>query len=198
MVTQSGVPSRPSALFYFLGVLIILAGAGIFVVTLVGGLTKITGEMSRVVVPGEVTFPCQPGAYTIYHEYESTMNGKVYQAESIAGMSVNLKDGGGNPVALGTPFGSSRYQLGSRAGRSIFAGRVVTGGACTLTAGYPSGSGPETVVAIGRGLGGAIVKIIAVGGISMGAGITIGTIVIVMTARRRRRLPARASNTIPG
>ncbi len=188
MVTPNGVPRRPSGLFYALGILIMIAGVVVFVVTLVGGLTQITGDMSRVVVPGEMTFPCQPGAYTIYHEYESTMNGKVYQADSIAGLSVTVKDGAGNQVALGSPFGSSRYSLGGRSGRSIFAGRVVAGGTCTLAAGYPSGAGPETVISVGRGMGSAIVKILAVGGISMGAGLTIGTIVIVMTARRRRRL----------
>ena len=107
------------------------------------------------------------------------------------------KDGAGKPVALANALGSSRYALGDRKGRSAFAGRIETEGTCSLSATYPSdwipGPGSEVVLAVGRGFGGMLTKILAVGGISLGAGILIGTLVIVMTARRRRRIPPRAS-----
>ena len=88
-------PIRPGTWLY--GVATILAVAGVAVVVvgvvfLVGRVTGIGSDFQRVVVPGSGTITLgEPGKYTIYHEYMSTLGGRVYSSpQGLAGLSFRL------------------------------------------------------------------------------------------------------------
>lgn len=54
----------------------------------------------QVVVPGEMELTLDSGSYTIFHERQSTVDGRIFSADGIAGLGVTLTSAAGEPVAL--------------------------------------------------------------------------------------------------
>lgn len=181
---------------YFLAPLVFLAGlalAGWFVWS---GVTDLQNAFARVVVPGATVLTLdKPGTYTIFHESESVVDGKIYAASDIAGLQVAVTGAAdGKTIPVDAPSVSSEYSAGGHSGRSLLEFDIVTPGKYKLSATYSSGrSEPQTVLAISSGFAGRLVRTIlgALAAAFLGFGIALA--LILTTYFRRRRLRAYAA-----
>ncbi len=185
--------SGPSALFYGLGALVILAGLVIFVVFLMQSLTSLTGltdSLTQVVAPGtkEIEFS-EPGRYSVFYEHNSVIGGRVYRTgENIHGMQCTLiSRETGEEVTLSPPSGKTSYHMGSRQGYSLLRFTIDTPGTYEFSAQYSEGAGPQVVLALGRAF-----PIKAIMALMSGIGILVGTfligaLIIVVTLIKRHR-----------
>lgn len=143
----------PSHWHYVIGAVVVVAGVIAFVVFLVTQISTIIPKI-QVVVPGthEVQLP-KPGKYTIFYEYQSVVDGKVYSTgQQLSGMRVMLRHkNDSRQIELSQPSMSGNYQAGGRAGMSVLEFELENPGTYILTADYSSGvTGSNVVLAIGQ------------------------------------------------
>ena len=179
----------PSGWHYLIGVAVWIVGIALFVVLVI---TQIAGNLPQVqvVVPGtHEIYLEKPGKYTVFYEYQSVIDNKIYATgESLSGMLVILKSKeDSREIALSRPSTSSSYQAGEggRAGTSVLEFEIEEPGSYILSAQYPGGvSGSDVVFAIGQfNLAGIIL-----GGLGIFFGtLIIGGFIIIRAHLKRRR-----------
>jgi len=136
---------------------IVLLAGGIAVGVLGGmGLYKSFGNMVeyRFVAPGEFTCRLEPGKYTLWQEYESELDGKVYSSPpGLGGMLVRvLPEGGDSEIPQKSPGMNETYNFGARRGVSVRKFTIKDAGPYVINSEYPAGvDGPEMVLGIGQG-----------------------------------------------
>jgi len=80
---------RPSRAAYVLPALILVGGAYGFLNVLLKEIGGIEKGLIQMTVPGDQVFALtKTGTYTIFHEYESVMDGRVYSSR---GVTFNMK-----------------------------------------------------------------------------------------------------------
>lgn len=179
---------KPGRVWYAVAALIALGGivaAGFFIY---GKLDELARELPQIVVPGDKVLQLEPGHYTIFHEHQSTVDGRIYSGTDVTGLLVRVEPaGGGEPLALAQPSVTSSYSLSGRAGNSVLVFDVDKPGEYRLVAGYPQGEEKsEAVLSVGRGMtGGILTTVFSALGIAFG-GIIIAVLIAVITYRRRR------------
>ena len=182
----------PGRIWYLVAVLAALAGfvgAGLLVYSKLEGLV---GSLTQIVVPGGAVLKLEPGHYTIFHEYRSTVDGRVYSGTDVSGLRVQVVPaGGGEPLAIEQPSVSSNYELGGRAGRAVLVFDVTKPDEYRLGADYREGAEkPQAVIAVGSGIVGRIVSLVLSAiGIAF-LGVAAGVLIAVLTYRRRREAVA--------
>lgn len=191
---MSEVPVKPSKWFYGLAALVMVMGIVLFVVVIFSGIASMSKGLNQIVVPGKDTMHFEKaGSYTIFYEYVSTYNNRVYATEeNLSGLECSVINKTSHEhVALLPPKTASNYSFGGRSGRSIFIFTVEQPGSYEINAYYAEGySGPEVVLAIGSDvtmrLVGTIFGAIAIifGSIILSAVIAI----ITFVKRRKARL----------
>ena len=185
--------SGPGRVGYVIAAVVLVAGLAGMALVLYLGLSGLS--LQRVVVPGsgEVVLD-EPGRYTIYHESRSVVDGRVYDVEGVAGLTVELVSAEtGESIPLEAPFGDTTYDFGGRSGRGVLAFDADRPGAYRLSADYPGGSGPETVLAVGGGLGRRIAMTVIGAIASAGGGFVLALAIGILTFVRRRRARRRAA-----
>jgi hypothetical protein len=188
MTNMSSTRARtPSAAWYGLSVLILVAGwlaMAILLVTRIGGTAD---RMMRLVVPGEAELRLtQTGTYTIFHEYRSTLDGRVYDTPSVDGLDVTVRALPSGRLIELMRGGDSSYSLGGSAGRSLFDFEVSEPGAYRIAGAYADGRRePQAVLAVDRGFVGDLLITILVA-IACAFGGTGGAIVVAILVARRR------------
>ena len=71
---------------YFLGAICLLAGLSLAGWLMWSEIAALQNVMIRVVMPGSVVVTLdEPGTYTIYHEADSVVDGKLYSAAACSG-----------------------------------------------------------------------------------------------------------------
>lgn len=187
---------KPTRLYYGLAILIFIIGVLLFVLIIIKSLIGITKGFTRVVVPGksEILFP-KPGKYTIFHEYKSVINNKVYSTgQNLPGLQCTLTDKAtGSPISLSPVSISSSYSLGSREGRAIWEFTIDKAGTYELFCWYSeTQEGPEVVLAIGtdftKKLLGKIFLAIAILFGSISSAILITIIIFFKRQKSKKRL----------
>lgn len=186
-VAAAGRP--PGRRWYLVAALVALAGWTAMAFFLASRLGDSAERMMRVVVPGQADLVLkEPGTYTIFHEYQSTFGGRVYDVDAVSGLNVTVRTRpGGQDIPLKSAAGT-RYRVGSNAGRSLFDFEVRAPGTYQISARYDGGrKEPQTVLAIDRGFVGDLVMTI-LGAIAMafaGMGAAIAIVIVVFIKRRR-------------
>ncbi len=183
--------SGPSRKGYVFAAAVLAAGVVGFALVLFLGLSGLS--MQRVVVPGSAELTLEePGRYTIYHESRSVVDGRVYDVADVSGLTVELVSAEtGESVPLDSPGANTTYELRGRSGRGVLTFEVDRPGAYRLSAEYPAGGGPETVLAVGKGLGTRIAMTVAgVIAIGIGSFLLAAAIAVVTFVRRRRAIRA--------
>ncbi|HYO46804.1 MAG TPA: hypothetical protein VEY33_08970 [Gemmatimonadota bacterium] len=183
--------SGPSRKGYVFAAAVLAAGVVGFALVLFLGLSGLS--MQRVVVPGSAELALEePGRYTIYHESRSVVDGRVYDVADVSGLTVELVSAEtGESVPLDSPGANTTYDLRGRSGRGVLTFEVDRPGAYRLSADYPAGDGPETVLAVGKGLGTRIAMTVAgVIAIGIGSFLLAAAIAVVTFVRRRRAIRA--------
>ena len=177
----------PGRAGYVIAAVVLVAGLVGMALALYCGLSGLS--LQRVVVPGsgEIAID-EPGRYTIYHESRSVVDGRVYDVEGVAGLTVELVSAEtGETIPLEAPFGDTTYDFGGRSGRGVLAFDVDRSGDYRLSADYPGGSGPETVLAVGGGIGKRIAMTVVGAIASAGGGFVLALAIGIFTFVRRRR-----------
>jgi hypothetical protein len=182
-----------SRVWYVVAVALFLigaAGAGALIWSALSGLDS---GMTRIVVPGSsVLALSRPGAYTIFHETNAVIDGRVYASRTIDGLRVSVaEEPGAAAVPVTVPRMSSRYEYGGHTGVSVLAFEIARPGNYRLDARYDGGrTGPQAVLAIGQGFLGRLFGTIfgAIGAMFAGtiAAVAIASVTF-FTGRRARR-----------
>jgi hypothetical protein len=145
---------KPGRWVYALAGLIFVSGWVGFAAILFTNLSGIGKKLQQVVVPGKSAITLhEAGSYTIFHEYRSVVGGKVYSTEKeLPGLECELvskSTGARVPLTPATTNGT--YEMGGRAGVSIFDFSIHDPGEYELSATYSAGQqGPEAVLAVGQ------------------------------------------------
>src|SRR5262249_48870323 len=145
------------------------------------GFDALEHQLTRIVIP-VADAPLQldePGTYTIFHEYRSTIDGRSYAADKITNLIVELHGPNGQSVGLKSNA-TSNYTMQENAGRSLFDFEARETGTYRLKATYGDRRAePQTVLAIGRGFMLNLFTMVltgmafALGGLATGLGIGI-------------------------
>jgi hypothetical protein len=102
----------------------------------------------QIVVPGssDITLP-QPGEYTIFYEYRSMVDNRIYSTDQdIPAIIVNIvSTDTGDEIALTTPSTSSTYTIGGRSGIGLFDFSIDKPGIYEISASYPAARGQQEV-----------------------------------------------------
>jgi hypothetical protein len=203
-LSAAGIEKGPSRKGYVFAAAVLAAGVVGFALVLFLGLSGLS--MQRVVVPGSAELTMEEaGRYTIYHESRSVVDGRVYDVTDVSGLTVEIVSAEtGESVPLDSPGANTTYELRGRSGRGVLTFEVDRPGAYRLSAEYPAGGGPETVLAVGKGIGTRIAMTVF-GAIAIGIGsfllaVAIGVVTFVRRRRARRRaVPPRSHEIVqPG
>lgn len=182
---------RPSKGFYFLGAIVIIIGVILFVTQLVSTIKSYSSNSHRLVAPGisEVKLE-EAGTYTIFYEYRSSFEGKIYSTynSDISALgSVLYYKNTEKVIELTEPKMNSTFNFSGREGVSVFEFILDEPATIVIESEYLEGSGPEIVLNISKnmvlGLFAGIGKslLILFGTTSVGVGI------IVITAIKRNK-----------
>lgn len=160
---QPATPIRPSAWYYWLAPLLLVAGISFSVREFRHGIPDLSEALTQVVVPGHATLTLKHGeTYTVYYEVHSVVNGKTYNTNAVvSGLQCQVKSvDGGNAVALRPPpHGPTTYSVGNRSGSSLLEFSVAQDGPYDFSCAYDEHShGRDVVLAVGYGVGIRIVK----------------------------------------
>jgi len=171
--------------------------------SLVGAVLYILPRLStaeagliKVVVPGNPMLALdKPGTYSIYHETNSTVDGRYYGSDKVDGLKLVLTSAAtGAEVKLVEPKFGTSYKIGNREGTSLYDFTLDQPGRYRLAASLPGGrEEPKVVLAIGRGFFGDLMGLI-VDGVAIflvGAGVTAA---IVFIALRQAARAAKSSH----
>lgn len=188
---------KPGRAMYLLAALALAGAVAVIVwavLGLVGGIKEMAGI--RIVVPGttEVTLD-KPGNYTLFHEYQSFINGKHYSTRgAISDLECTLRSRAtGREIPLSPLTYSSTYSFGTRSGVGMYSFKIDSAGTYELDARYPQGhSGPQAVLSIGRfsvmmwGIGGFVVGLL-LATILFAGSVAIFVVTLVLRITRKRK-----------
>jgi hypothetical protein len=186
----SGERIRPGRWYYGLAFLILVLGGVVFGLSLAAGIQGVAGNLQRMVMPRSyfITLP-EAGKYTIFHEYRSSVAGKVFATNNVdlSDMRVSLvAKATGEQVRLVPPSTSYSYSSGV-SGTSMMEFDIRKPGIYQFSAWYARGAGPEVVFAIGRGFGdrvwGTVAQSLAI--LLAAVGLSILTALVVFFKRRK-------------
>lgn len=184
----------PSKWWYILpSILFIIAFA--FVFNFVLTIISISDKEEGFVVPGSYELVIEePGTYTIFHEYQTTIDGKYYDNdEDISGMSIILENkADGSIIELRAPA-NSNYSYNGRQGTSVAAFKVREPGTYILSAEYENGQGPDVVLTVSEDFVKSIM--LSLGSIFAGIGFVILSIIsfiviLIIRITRKKQTPA--------
>ena len=121
-----------------LGIWIIVLGIVLGTASIVYSVTLMFGESIKMVTPDDMTVTLDAGHYTVYHEYQSYFEGKIYSTYSanLNGFSLLIFDENSNRISVEPTIVNSTYTVNSRAGQSILSFDILTPGDYQLVADY--------------------------------------------------------------
>ena len=164
--------------WYLIGVGLMISAVTMAIVSFGSMLNTVEG-MHRVVVPGRATITLPPGTSTLYAEQRSVVDGKTYDVDGEFRYRCGI-DEKERKLTFSKAPGKVTYSIGDYAGHDAWDIDVVESGDYTLVC----ESEKQFVMAIGRGVGSAIVVAI-VGLVPFFAG---GVVILIVYLKRRRQL----------
>ena len=152
--------------------------------------STLTDSLTQVVVPGQAQLSLNaPRTYTIFLEEQSVVDGRIYSTtESVDGLKCTVTSQSENQqIPMRRPGMSITYNAHGRSGRSVLAFPVKVAGQYTLFCNYPQDTrGPQTVVAVGTGVGEKLTQTVLWSLVSMFGGMGSGAFVIALVIMKRR------------
>ena len=187
---MNGSNAMPSPWYYGLAVLMIIVGFSIFAWSIYSSFSDMGRELSQVVVPGSADLDLkEPGEYTVFYENQTYVNGKFYSTgEQIPGLQIQVSEKAtGRELSTYPTPGGFTYSVGGRFGHSIIAFRVERPGIYQINASYPSGKGPEVVLAVGHGFAESIFSSVAIALAALFGSMVMAAVVVFVTYTRRKK-----------
>jgi len=180
----------PGTWRYGLALVIVIAGFVAFAWYLFSGISGSLGGLIQMAAPGEMELDLnEPGEYIIFYENNSYFDGRFYRtAEQIPGLEITVAEkASGRRLQTYPPAASFTYSIGGRSGQSVVAFKADAEGIYVINASYPTGTGPEVILAAGKGVMEGMLKMIitasaiVLGSLLIAAAITYKT----YTARKK-------------
>jgi len=176
--------TKPSRWYYVLAALVFVLGAAGGIAY--AGASLRVGANPRVVVPGTHEIQLDDsGKYTIFYEYRSLVDGRLYSTnESIPAIHVSLTaEDTLLPIEVSKPSVTSSYGTNHYSGKSLLEFNIDERGEYILTAEYEEGkTGPDVVLAIGQtNVAKMVIGLFAIVAVSL----VLGSLIIVLTFVRR-------------
>lgn len=187
---MNGSNAMPSPWYYGLAVLIIVVGFSIFAWSIYSSFSDMGSELSQVVMPGGSDLDLkEPGEYTVFYENQTYVNGKFYSTGAqIPGLQIRVSEKAtGRELSTYPTPGGFTYSFGGRFGQSITTFRVERPGIYQINAFYPSGKGPEVVLAVGRGFAEGIFSSVAIALAALFGSMVMAAVVVFVTYTRRKK-----------
>ena len=183
---------KPSKIFYVVSGVILVIGIILFVIILISGIFSSVDKINnRVIVPGTKMVELkETGKYSIYFEYRSVIDGKVFETNNISGLMCSLRNTETDEfIKLNNPLVNSSYSVSSREGKSIFEFDINETGKYELKAWYETGKGEEAVLAIGKGFGMELARtiILSIGTLFASFGVSIAIFIVTLVKRNRAK-----------
>lgn len=179
---------RPNRWYYALPILIFIFGMIIFFVI---SLSSIIDKNTRVVIPGKSDIVLKDtGTYTIYNEYRSVIDGKIYYTpQDISGLQCRLiSKGTGESINIYPPRGYSKYTFGSYEGVSVFSFNIEQPGVYELSGEYPAGKGgSEMVLSVSHGSGGEFIVTLFIAMFEMFASFIVSVVLFIIILMKRQK-----------
>ncbi len=192
----SQLPSvKPGKIHYVMGALVIVLGI-IFAIQIVyRGITGFGRSMVRAKMPGETTMRLdETGRYTIYHEYETVIDGDYHRSSpGLGALRLRLECGeAGGEVALEPLRGSAIYTIGARSGEAMLTFSIDQPGRYNLSGWYSNeGKNRPIMLVVMRSSFGPMMRTIGwamlVGVISLGLGVAMIVLTFIGRSRARNR-----------
>ena len=186
---NNGIPRHgkaPSPWLYAIGPAVIAITSAAAIALFVLGIMNMAPQ-TRFVVPGSHELELKRGTYTVFYEYHSSVDGVAYSTgEYLDDMVVMVRSEDGTEVVpVEDTSMSTNYEIGSRAGTSMFEFHIDEPGTYVLTALYEDGSTrPSVVLAVGRF---SILKIL-IPAVPLGlGGFVVGALILTGVFVNRRR-----------
>lgn len=175
---------------YLAPVILVVVGGAAFGYFLYASLSSLSASLTQTMAPGttEVTL-ARPGVYTVFHEYESEFDGKVYSVpQALPDLECGLVSSStGKTVTLERPAGKKRYSIIGRAGVSLYEFIIKQPGAYQFSCEYIDGKqGPDTIISVGAAFFGDLVKAIFIGFLILGLSSFTGIVAFVAIYLQRR------------
>jgi uncharacterized RDD family membrane protein YckC len=197
---------RPSWWYCSIGVAVMLAGLGLFLYSILHGISHVTDDLIQVVVPGEKDLTLMPHLiYTIFLERESVVDGRIYSTkENLSGLTCAVtSQASGNKISTRRPTMNTTYSVGGREGRSVLEFVTEEAGVYHIACDYEKGDqGPQVVLAVGSGVGEHIFSMVTKSLASFfGGSVLGGAIILTVFALResaKRKLAASGMTVGPG
>jgi hypothetical protein len=185
-------PIRPPASYYWFAAPFPVIGIGLFPFTLFHGIFHITDGLMQVVVPGTAELLLKKDLYTVFLEKQSVVDGKIYSTQDpVDALACSAKSKStGEMTNMRRASSSITYNLGSRSGRSVLAFDAPEDGVYEFECKYSEDrKGPETVVAVGTGVGERILKMLltCLGAMFGGVAVAICVFLVVLLLRKRAK-----------
>ena len=79
-MTAPASTAPPGRIWYLVAIAIFLVGMAAMAAFLITRLMSMDSGLTRFVVPGEQTLTLEAGSYTIFHEPQGVIDGKIYVA----------------------------------------------------------------------------------------------------------------------
>lgn len=142
----------------------------------------------RMLAPGKARLKLdQRGSYTIYHEFRSIFDGRVYSRETnLDGMKLRMFHGRTNEEISLRATNSETYNIGQYSGRALLAFDVQQPTEVILSGTYDDGrQRPRTVLAVGQIKIARFVLLLLAGIFTIiGSGSVAAVIIVVAVVRR--------------
>jgi hypothetical protein len=181
---------QPSIWYYGLAILIIVVGFIAFAGLIFSSVSDMGESLEQVIVPGSADLDLEePGEYTIFYENQTYFNGKYYStSEQIPGLQIQVSDIATRSYLATYPSpGSFSYDLGSRNGKAITSFRIERPGIYRINASYLDGSGPDVVLAVGKGIVEGIFSTVLTSLAALFGSMAVAAIIAFMTYTRRKK-----------
>lgn len=120
------------------GIWIIILGIVLGSASIIYSVTLMFGESIKMITPDDMIVTLEPGHYTVYHEYQSTFEGKVYSTydANLNGFIFSVFDEQLSSILVEPSKVNSTYTINSRAGQSILSFDILSPGDYQLVADY--------------------------------------------------------------
>ena len=146
-------------------------------------------HMPRFVVPGDKTLQLAAGEYIAFGETDSRVDGTHYVNASFR-VKCMLTAADGHGIEIGEPAATTNYSLGGYRGSSLYDFTIAITGTYTFVCSGEDND--KAVIAVGHGIGGTIVKAIA---LILAGLISAGVFFGLLYTRRQKYKRAVAART---
>ena len=172
---------------YIFPTIIFFCSIGLFFYLLFAGVSSNLDKFVKVVIPGSIDLYLEePGAYTVFHEYISEIDGVAHRYQGSPTFSCILASlETDETIQSRLPGGDYTYSINQRKAKGYLSFDVVTPGDYTLSCDYGGQGGQETVITISLGFWSALLRAFAKAFFVLAAGIGIAIYMVFSTSRAK-------------